>query len=68
MKHPIHFIVAGSGGCVVVGIIAFMMGIFLDKSLLKSIGIWVWLVGFIIASIPLLGYTVLIIIEKFRGK
>lgn len=68
MKHPIHYVVAGSGGCLLLAGVSIGLGVWLDQPVLKSAAKWLWLSGIFIAFLPLLTLVVVLLIEKMRGK
>jgi hypothetical protein len=68
MKHPVHFIMAGSGGGLLIGIGLFICGWISDQASLYVVGWWVIVGAFGIAAIPLVGGVLFDIITKLRRK
>lgn len=68
MKHAIHFVMLGAGGCVATGAILFVSGIITEKPMLKTVGSWFGVAAFAVASLPLLAVLVMSLVEKFRHK
>ena len=68
MKHPVQFVMAGSGGCFVIAAILFVTGLIRDSASLKTTGAWFAVGAFAIAAIPILALLVVLLLEKVRGK
>jgi len=68
MKHPIQFIMFGTGGCIATAVVLFLSGIFAEKPTLKTVGCWLAIGAFAVASLPLLTVLVMSLVEKLRRK
>ena len=68
MKHPVQFVMAGSGGCFVLAAIIFLIGLLKDSASLKTTGAWFAVAAFAIAALPIVVLSVVVFVEKMRGK
>jgi hypothetical protein len=68
MKHPVQFVMAGSGGCSVIAAVLFVTGLIRKSAAFKAAGAWFALVAFTIAAIPIIVLVVVLLREKARGK
>ena len=68
MKHPVQFVMAGSGVCFVIAAILFVTGLIRDSASLKSTGAWLAVGAFAIGAIPIVVLLIAVLLEKVRGK
>lgn len=68
MKHPVQFVMVGSGGSFVIAAILFLAGLIVDSVYLKTIGAWFAVGAFAIAAIPILLFLFILLFEKTCGK
>ena len=50
MKHPVQFVMAGSAGCFVLGVVLFVTGLISDRPPLKTTGCWFGIAAFLISE------------------
>ncbi|UOD28195.1 hypothetical protein INH39_22385 [Massilia violaceinigra] len=68
MKHPIQWVLAAGGGCMLFVIVFFGLGVILDTSLLKIIAKVFWFAAIFISFSPLIFLLTLSLINRFRFR
>ena len=68
MKHPVQFVMVGSGGCLIIAAILFATGLVRESESLKSAGVWFAVAASAIAAVPMIIFVFVLLLEKVRAK
>lgn len=66
MKNPIRYVLIGAGGCIATAWVLFLAGVLAERPALRIVGSWFAIVAFAVASLPLTGYFIGMLVERLR--